>query len=594
MNHNRVYGEKELRGSGASPGIIIGKAHLVDKSRVKIIYQYLIHDDHVSKENERFKAAIDATEKQLAKLKDKMPEHVKEHAFILETQLMILKDNMLQSSVTEKIYNEKINAEWAIKKSLQDIREIFNQIEDEYISNRINDVEYVAERILRNLSGQAPEGLAEVRERVIIVADDLSPADTAELNISKIMGFITNAGGRTSHTSIFAQSLEIPSVVGMEVATREIKDGDLLIVDGNTGDVIVNPDDNAIIYYQEKQLQDEKYQSSIARTSHLPAKTLDGHVMEVMANIEFSEEVAAVKDHGGEGIGLYRTEYLYLKATELPIEDELFEEYREVAELIEPQPVIIRTLDLGGDKLISDLKVSNEMNPALGLRAIRFCLKEPKIFKTQLRAILKASAYGNVRIMFPMISCLQEILDSKKLLKLAKEELDKEKIPYNKEIEIGVMIEIPSAVTMADVLAKHVDFFSIGTNDLIQYALAIDRINGQVSYLYQPFHPAILRMILKVIEAARDAGIGVSLCGEMAGDPLCVCLLLALGLNRLSMTPRVIPMTKTIIRSISLEDARSDLENVLQLDTARAVREHLMERMKVLVPELDEKGYLRA
>ncbi len=594
MTDSPVQSEKSLKGIAVSPGIIIGKAHLVDRSRVKILYQYLINDDHINKEVDRFREAIDATEQQLITLKDRMPEQVQEHAFILDSHLMILKDSMLNDSTVQRILEEKINAEWALKKSLEEIRNIFAQIDDEYISNRIGDVENVTERILRNLSGETQENLGEIKERVIIVAHELSPADTTELNIARVMGFITDVGGPTSHTAIMSQALEIPAVVGLETVTGLVRDGDLLIIDGNTGDVIINPEDSAIIHYQEKQLEHELYKSSIARTSHLPALTLDGQRITVNANMELLEEVAAVRDLGGEGIGLYRTEFLYLRSKGLPGEEELFEDYREVAEIIFPGSVTIRTLDLGGDKFASALDIAPEMNPALGLRAIRFCLKEPEIFKSQLRAILRASAYGKVRLMFPMISGLQELFDTKEIVGQVKDELDREKIEYAPDIEMGIMIEIPSAVTMADVLAKHVDFFSIGTNDLIQYALGIDRINEHVAYMYQPFHPAILRMIQKVVNAARDAGIGVSLCGQMAGDPLCVPILLGLGIDELSMNARAIPLIKMIIRSLSIEEVRADFENVIRLDTATEVRTYISERMKTLVPELEEKSYLDA
>jgi phosphotransferase system enzyme I (PtsI) len=587
-------GKKTIKGIAVSSGIIIGKARLVDRSRVKILYQYLITGDQLNRQVERFKEAIRATEEQLTILKKRMPEQVNQHGFILDSCLMMLKDSMLNEATIQKILNEKINAEWALKKSLEEIRKVFELIDDEYISTRINDVENVTEKILRNLSGEEHESLAEINERVIIVAHDLSPADTTELNINMVMGFITDVGGRTSHTAIMAQALEIPAVVGLETATDFVADGDLLIVDGNTGDVIINPDDSDIIHYQEKQLQHEEYKSSIARKSHLPAITLDGRRIAVKGNIEFLEEVAAVKDNGGDGIGLFRTEFLYLKSKGLPSEEELFQDYREMAEIISPNPVTIRTLDLGGDKFASDLEIAREMNPALGLRAIRFCLKEPKIFKSQLRAILRASIYGKVQLMFPMISGLQEILDAKEIVAEVKDELDRKKIEYDRDIAMGIMIEVPSAVTMAEVLAQHVDFFSIGTNDLIQYGLAIDRINEHVAYMYQPFHPAILRMIRHVVNAAKDAGIGVSLCGEMAGDPLCVSVLLGLGIEELSMNARAIPLVKKIIRSISVEEARADFEKVMRLHTANEVRAHISDQMKRLVPELEEKGYLDA
>ena len=580
---------RRLKGIAVSSGIIIGEARLFDRSRVRVVYQYFANGGQVSKEVERLREALRVTEDQLVTLKNHMPDHIKEHAFILDTHLMILKDSMLNDLTIQRILNEKINAEWAIKKSLEDIRQIFTQIEDEYISSRINDVENVTERILLNLSGKTWESLSEINERAIIVAHDLSPGDTTELNIDKVMGFITDKGGSTSHTGIMAQALGLPAVVGLESATDLVENGDVLIVDGNTGEVIINPDDSTIAHYREKQVQQEKYKSSIARISHLAAETRDGHRIAVKANIEFLEEVAAARNHGGEAIGLYRTEVLYLRSKELPTEEELFNDYRQVAKIIAPNSVTIRTLDLGGDKVASASEVGNETNPALGLRAIRFCLKEPEIFRTQLRAILRASAYGKIQIMFPMISGLQDILDAKEILKQVERELDAENIDYDHEIKTGIMIEVPSAVSMAEVLAHHVDFFSIGTNDLIQYALAIDRTNEHVAYMYDPFHPAILRMIQQVADAAKKAGISVAVCGEMGGDPLCVPILLGLGLEELSMNPSSIPLIKKVIRSMSMRETVDDCDKIMRLNTAREVRAYILDLMKALIPELEDK-----
>lgn len=584
--------ERHLRGIPVYPGVVIGKAHLVDRSRVKILYQYLVNDDRVESEAQRFEAAVRAVEKQLLSIKNGMPGRVKDHSFILDSHLLILKDSMLHGATLNRILSEKINAEWALKKSLEELKEIFSEIDDEYISNRINDVENVTERILRTLAGDPGQNLSDIHQRVIITAHDLSPADTTELNIGKVMGFITDVGGRTSHTAIMAQALEIPAVVGLEKATALVEDNDLLIVDGSTGDVVIDPDEDTIIRYQEKALQLEKYKSSIARKSHLPAETVDGYKVAITANIEFLEEVTAVRDYGGEGIGLYRTEFLYLRSRGFPTEAELFEDYKEVAEIMYPFPVSIRTLDLGGDKFASELEISKEMNPALGLRAIRFCLNEPEIFKTQLRAILRASAHGKIQLMFPMISGLQEIIAAKAILREVQQELTDKGIEYDHNLKTGIMIEVPSAVIMAEVLAQHVDFFSIGTNDLIQYALAIDRINEHVAYMYQPFHPAILRMIQHVVQMAKEGGISVSLCGEMAGDPLCISVLLGLGLDALSMNARTIPLIKNIVRQLSMEQARKDFEKVISLSTANEVRGYILDRTQVLFPELAQTGYL--
>ncbi len=586
--------QRVLQGVGVSPGIVIGRARLVERSRVKIFYQYLIRDGQLAQEEDRFRQALRATEQQLERLKERIPEQLKEHAFILDSLLMILKDSMLSDATLDRIRREKINAEWALKKSLEEIRLLFSQIEDDYISQRIADVEDVSERILRNLAGKTDESLGEIDERVVIVARDLSPTDITELNTSKVMGFVTEVGGRTSHAAIMAQALQIPVVVGLETATALIQNGDLLIVEGSAGRVIVNPEDEAIIRYQEKQLQHEAFRSNIARTSHLPAETLDGHRIAVRANIEFLEEVVAAKDLGAEGVGLYRTEFLYLRSQEAPPEQALFDDYREVVELMNPEPVTIRTLDLGGDKLLADSEMAGETNPALGLRSIRICLRRPEILKTQLRAILRAGRHGRVRILLPMISGLEEVLAAREILAEVKQELKREGVAHDPEVPLGIMIEVPSAVAMADRLAKHADFFSIGTNDLIQYALAVDRINKQVAYLYEPYHPAILRMIQQVATAARSAKIGVSLCGEMAGDPLCVPVLVAMGIQELSMNPGAVPLIKKVVQVLALEDMRGILQAVMAQDTPSGVRTHLRARMKDLLPELEARGFLGA
>jgi phosphotransferase system enzyme I (PtsI) len=390
-----------------------------------------------------------------------------------------------------------------------------------------------------------------------------------------------------------AQALEIPAVVGLETATSVITDGCLLIVDGYKGDVIINPDVTLISAFQEKQIYYEKYKSSILRLSYLPSETTDGHRITLKANIEFVEEITAAKDHGAEGIGLYRTEYLYLRSKGIPAEEELFNDYRQVAQAIQPEAVTIRTLDLGGDKLLSYYQSTKEMNPALGLRAIRFCLKEQDIFRSQLRAILRASAYGRVQILFPMISGLQELLDVKKVLAEVMRDLKRRKVEYDHDIKIGIMIEIPSAVTVADILAKHVDFFSIGTNDLIQYALAIDRVNEHVAFMYEPYHPAVIRMIMQTVKAARDAGIEVALCGEMAGDPMCASILLGIGIDELSMTSGSIPLIKKIIRSISRKQAMDDLNHITELTTASEVKLFIEKNLDRFIPDIKDKNALQ-
>lgn len=577
----------EMQGIPVSSGIIIGKARLIDREKVKVPLRK-IDESFVQYEIERFKKAVEEVKRQLSDLKNRLPDKLKEHAFILDSHLMILNDSMLYDATVERIKEEKINAEWALKRAFDEIKKLFSQIEDSYISERISDVENVVQRILRILTGKKKEDISNMEERAIIVAHDLSPADTAELDSDKVLGFVTDGGGRTSHTAILARALKLPAVMGLCSVTDKVEDGTILIVDGDTGRVIVNPDEDDISYYEERRRQREKVKNSILKEAYLPAVTLDGHRISVMANTEFLQEVFSVKEQGAEGIGLYRTEFLYLSHKELPKEEELFEDYKKAAEAIAPDPIIIRTLDIGADKLKEKITAVEETNPALGLRAIRFCLKHPDIFRIQLRAILRASAYGNVQIMLPMISSLEEILETKKLIEDVKKELDTEGIPYNRNIKIGIIIEVPSTVIIADTLARHVDFFSIGTNDLIQYTLAIDRINKEVAYLYEPFHPAILRMIKSVILSAEKNRIPVSLCGEMAGDPLCVPLLIGLGLKKLSMNPRVIPLIKRIIRSISAEELKKDAEKILEFSTSKQIKTYVTERMKRLLPDLEQ------
>ncbi len=416
------------------------------------------------------------------------------------------------------------------------------------------------------------------------MAHDLSPADTASLDIGKVSGFITNIGGRTSHTAIMARALEIPSVVGLEKATKEISNGDLIIIDGTLGKVIVNPTEDILSQYLEKEQRYDIAQKELFKLKDLPAETKDGYRISLLANIELTEELDSILRHGAEGIGLYRTEWLYLNRKDLPSEEEHFGIYKKVVERVLPYPVTIRTLDLGGDKFVSPMDLAQEMNPAMGLRAIRFCLKEVEIFKAQLRAILKASVFGKVRILFPMISGLDEILEAKRILAEAKEELEKKGVPFDAKIEIGIMIEIPSAVTIADILAKEVDFFSIGTNDLIQYSLAIDRINEHVSYLYEPLHPAVLRLIGNVVNYAHEQGIKVGMCGEMAGEPLYIPILLWLGIDELSMNALSILGVKRILRLITYQESKACVEEIWKLPTAREIEAFLKGEMRKRFP----------
>jgi phosphotransferase system enzyme I (PtsI) len=559
-----------LRGINASPGICIGKAYLVDKEGVDIVEKYNIEKDKLPGEIKRFKSAVKKAGDQLRSVIDNSPEEL-QHAHILETHLALLHDKMLYGKTIKRIETEKVNAEWALKQVVANLKSLFHSMADAYLKERASDIVHVSDSIMRNLVGAESEKIADIDKRVILVVNDLSPADTSQINLERIMGFITDRGGKASHTGIVARALEIPAVVGLEHATARIKNENLIIVDGNTGTVIVNPSEKSLIKYEERKTEYEAYRAVITRESHLRAETTDGVQLEVMANIELPEEVVSVKNYGGDGIGLYRTEFQYMNRLIFPGEEELFEKYREVVEIMAPKPVTIRTLDINGDKAVANQKSQDEANPVLGLRSIRYCLKNPQVFTTQLRAILRAAAYGNVRILFPMISAYYEICEARKLLDSAAASLDKEGLPYQRDIDVGIMIEVPSAVILADLLADKVNFFSIGTNDLIQYALAIDRNNRQVAHLYQPLDPAVIRMVKQVADVAKDKGIGVYMCGEMAATPHHIPLLLGLGMDELSMNPQSIPHIKKVIRTLSVSDAALFVQETLKKKTAREV-----------------------
>jgi phosphotransferase system enzyme I (PtsI) len=565
-----------LKGIGVSPGVAIGKAFRVDRDRVSLVYYYLPSPAQTEKEKNRFDAAVDKAEADLKEIKSKIADEFPEHSFILDTHIYMLRDRMLYNETIRLIEEQGINAEWALRQAVENAQLIFEKIEDEYIRSRISDVDYVAERVLENLTGQNRRSVAGIKERVIIVAQDLSPADTLQLQVEKTLGFVTDMGGKTSHTAIITRSLDIPAVVGLENVYQAVRSGELMVVDGYAGKAIIDPDEELLNYYYERQYQLENYRKEVARCAELPAETEDGYTIKIQANIELLEEVVAVIDNGAEGVGLYRTEYLYLNLDNPPDEETLFWDYREVAEIIYPEMVTIRTLDLGADKVPSRMREWGETNPALGLRSIRLCLQEDELFRTQLRAILRVSGITkNVRIMFPMISGLGELHAAKDILNQVKQSLTQESIEVDPDLQVGIMIEVPSAVAVADLLANEVDFFSIGTNDLVQYALAIDRVNENVAHLYEPLHPAILRMVKQAADAGRFAGIPVSLCGELAAEPLYAPILLGFELDSLSMNPMAVPRVKKIIRNANLEESKEHLKEVLQLSTASKVNEYL-------------------
>lgn len=568
--------DKEIRmaGIGASPGICIGKAYIVDREGVDVVEKYAIDEKKIDVEQKRFKDAVRKTREELKSIIDNTPDEIRQHSNIFEIHLALLKDKMLYGKTLDIIEKERVNAEWALKKVVTDVKAMFRNMEDDYFQERASDISHVSDRIMRNLVGMEMESISDIDKRVILVAYDLSPTDTSQIKLEKIKGFVTDRGGKASHTSIIARTLEIPAVLGMGNATQMIRNDDVIIVDGTTGIVIIHPTEKSLFDYEDRKARHEAQKSLIAKSGQLPAETIDGVRLQVMGNIELPEEVVSVIDYGGDGIGLYRTEFQYLSRAYFPTEKELFEKYKDVVEVMYPKFVTIRTLDINGDKAMA-YATDIEDNPALGLRAIRYCLKKPEVFKTQLRAILRATAFGNTRILFPLISSCEEIREAKSLLKEAAESLEKENIPFNRDVEIGIMIEVPSAVIMADAMADEVDFFSIGTNDLIQYSLAIDRGNRQVAHLYQPFHPAILRMIKHVADVCKKKGKKISMCGEMAGDPLAIPILLGLGIDELSMNPQSIPAAKQMTRMISVSESVEFIKEVLKKTTAAEINDLL-------------------
>ena len=585
---NTNESEIRLHGINVSPGICIGKAYLVGREGVDVVDKYFISKDNLQNEIKRFKSAVKHAKDKLQDIIETTPEELRQHIHILEAHKVLYKDKMLYGKTIETIEKDLVNAEWALKKVVSNVKNMFRNMPDPYLQGRMEDIVHVSESIMQNLVGAKSLDIGAIGKRVILVAVDLSPAETSQIQLEKIKGLITDLGGKTSHTGIIARSLEIPAVLGLEKATYLIKNDDIVIVDGTSGTVIVHPTDKTLIQFEERQSNYERRKAVITRSSHLPAETTDGFKLEVMGNIELPEEVVSVINYGGDGIGLYRTEFQYLSRHDFPGEDDLFDNYKDVVEVMAPNPVTIRTLDISGDKAVSYASNSDEKNPVLGLRGIRYCLKNPDIFKTQLRAILRASAFGPIRILLPMISCHDEVIAAKKILNKEADSLDKKGILFNENIEVGIMIEVPSAAIMADVMAKDVDFFSIGTNDLIQYSLAVDRVNRQVAHLYQPLNPAIIRIIKYVADIAKNKGVEVFMCGEMAGDPMNIPILLGLGISKLSMNPQSIPIIKKIIRSLDAKDAALFVKDVLKETSETGVMELLFGTYNNL---LLESGY---
>ncbi|MFV5961408.1 phosphoenolpyruvate--protein phosphotransferase [Bacillus sp. AK25] len=560
---------QQLKGIGASAGVAIAKAYRLEEPDLTV-HQKDINDPET--EVKRFEEAIHVSKQELEAIKEHaLKELGQDKADIFSAHLLVLSDPELLNPVKDKITSDKVNAEFALKETATMFVTMFEAMDNEYMKERAADIRDVTKRVTGHLLGVDIPNPSMISEEVIIIAEDLTPSDTAQLNRQFVKGFATDIGGRTSHSAIMARSMEIPAVVGTKEATKTVKNNDLIIVDGISGDVIIQPSEDEVKAYQKKH---EDYLSQKAEWAKLvdqPTVTKDGVHVELAANIGTPEDVKGVLENGGEAVGLYRTEFLYMGRDQLPTEEEQFDAYKTVLEKMEGKAVVVRTLDIGGDKELPYLQLPKEMNPFLGYRAIRLCLEEQEIFRTQLRALLRASTYGNLKIMFPMIATLSEFREAKAILLEEKEALVAAGTEVSDSIEIGMMVEIPSTAVIADQFAKEVDFFSIGTNDLIQYTMAADRMNERVSYLYQPYNPAILRLITLVIEAAHKEGKWVGMCGEMAGDEIAIPLLLGLGLDEFSMSATSILPARTQLSNLSKEEAASFKEHILSLSTTEEV-----------------------
>ena len=579
---------EKLKGIPVSPGVAMGKAHVMRSDVSFNIPPRSVAQDDIPKEIAKFEDALTRTRAEVLGIRKKISTQIgREHSDIFNAHLMILEDRTLIEDVIAQIKEKQIACESAFALVIQRYFTAFSQINDEYLKERVADIRDVGRRLLQNLYGEQSTQ-TKLEEKGIVIAHDLSPSDTATMDKNKVLAFVTEIGGPTSHTAILGRSLEIPAVVGLDQVASKVKTGDMVIVDGTHGVLIVNPDAKTIEEYTQEGKRFTQFITELDKLRHLPAQTTDGKVISLAANIEFHDEIPSVLSHGADGIGLYRTEYFYMNRGDLPTEEEQFHAYKQVAEKMAPKSVIVRTLDLGGDKFASSLDVPNEMNPFLGWRAIRFCLTRVDIFKTQLRAILKASAFGNLKIMYPMISNVEELRQANRILQQCREELKKEGVQFDEKMEVGAMIEIPSAAITSDILAKEADFFSIGTNDLIQYSLAVDRVNEKIAYLYEPTHPAIIKLIRQVVQNGHDQKRWVGSCGEMSGDPAIAILLVGLEIDEISTSPVVLPKVKKAIRAVSFKDAKRIAQKALEFQTGFEIRQYLNQELGRVAPDLVE------
>ncbi len=584
-DENSTGRNQVVHGVGVSPGVISGPVHIL-RSESDQVSKKRISDDRIPDEIERLEGALSRTREQLIHIQKEISQVLdSKSASIFDAHMLVVDDHSFIEEIVQVVEDDNVNVEWALEKVSKEYSEALSKIEDDYLRERSADIKDVTRRILRNLSGKQTSSLASMAEPSIVVAHDISPSETAVMSKDTVIGFATDIGSPSSHTAIMARALEIPAVVGLTDVSSRVSQGDKVLIDGQQGVLIINPTEDQLSTLCCKADKQKRIRDGLRKLKDRPAETKDGKRIILSANIELPKEVERAKKYGANGVGLFRTEFLYISEHGLPNEESQTQVYTTAAQALHPHPLIIRTVDIGGDKFISKYDTAPEINPFLGWRGIRFCLAQEDIFLKQLRSILRASVYENVKIMYPMISNLEEVLQANKLLESAKQDLRSKNIGFNEDVDVGAMIEVPSAALTADHIAPHVDFFSIGTNDLVQYTMAADRVNEKVSHLYEPSHPAIIRLIKMTADTKKNNKIWVGVCGEMAGNPLWTPLLLGLGVDELSATPKSIPEIKDIICNIDMPTVEDLVAKALQMENAEDIDELCRELIRDVAPE---------